>query len=232
MRQYDITELQTSLGYGFRDKSLLEEALTHKSFHYENPKAAAEHNERLEFLGDSVLALVVIRHLFNLKDRLSEAVMSKIKSHIVKGSVLSEIAKEISLGNYLRVGKGEEESGGRHKKSLTSDALEAVIGAVYMDGGMEEASAVILKLFTGRIEAIIESGDFIDHKTRLQEETQMRFGVLPDYRITGTEGKEHKRIFTVEVYIGGRHSGSGTGRTKKEAESLAAKEALEGLSAG
>lgn len=226
---YDISELEKAIGYRFRNKGLLIECLTHKSFHHENPEAAPTHNERLEFLGDSVLGLMVVEYLFDSEGRLKESVMSKIKSYIVKSAVLSEVAKGISLGSYLRLGRGEEETGGRHKVSILSDAMEAVIGAVYIDGGFQEARHLIQRLFKDRLDTAIKSGEFHDYKSELQEECQLRVGVLPEYRLVGEEGQEHKKIFTVEVFVSGKRCGQGRGKSKKEAQTLAAKNALTSL---
>jgi ribonuclease-3 len=227
-KQY-IAELEKRLGYPFKKKELLIEALTHRSFYHENPDKADACNERLEFLGDSVLGFVIVEYLFSLDSRLTESVMAKTKSYLVKESVLSEIANSISLGKYLRLGKGEEATGGRTKGSLLADAAEAVLGAVYLDGGYKKAKELILKLFREKIDAILSSGEFHDFKTVLQEKTQLLFNIIPEYKIIKQEGKEHKKIFTVEVYITGEMFGTGRGRSKKEAETLAAKEALHKL---
>jgi ribonuclease-3 len=227
-KQY-IAELEKRLGYPFKKKELLIEALTHRSFYHENPDKADACNERLEFLGDSVLGFVIVENLFSLDSRLTESVMAKTKSYLVKESVLSEIANSISLGKYLRLGKGEEATGGRTKGSLLADAAEAVLGAVYLDGGYKKAKELILKLFREKIDAILSSGEFHDFKTVLQEKTQLLFNIIPEYKIIKQEGKEHKKIFTVEVYITGEMFGTGRGRSKKEAETLAAKEALHKL---
>ena len=226
MSKQDLRELEESIGYSFTNKGLLSEAITHKSFHHENPAKAPFHNERLEFLGDSVLGLTMVKFLYKSEKNYSESTMSKIKSYLVKESVLSDIAEGISLGRFLRLGKGEEETGGRSKKSILSDALEAVFGAVYIDGGYECAERTILGLFRNKIEAATISEQFFDFKTEFQEESQMRFGVLPDYITVKQEGEEHKKIFTVDVFIKGERCGSGVGRSKKEAETLAAREAL------
>lgn len=226
MSKQDIAGLEINLGYSFKNKELLSESLIHKSFHHENPGKAPLHNERLEFLGDSVLGLVVVEFLFKSDKDYSEATMSKIKSHLVKESVLSDIAADISLGKHLRLGKGEEETGGREKKSILADAMEAVFGAIYCDRGYESARDVILRLLTDKIDAATSSEQFFDFKTDLQEESQVRFGVLPQYKMVKQEGEEHKKMFTIDVFIKGDKFGRGMGRSKKEAETMAAKEAL------
>lgn len=222
-----IAELEKSIGYSFSDKGLLLEAVTHKSYHHENPGEAPTHNERLEFLGDSVLGLAVVEYLFKAGEPRRESTMSKIKSHIVKGKALSEAAREISLGMHLRLGKGEAETGGRDKASILADAMEALIGAVYVDGGYDEARRLVLRLFEDRLDKAMTRGEFHDYKTALQEESQTRFGELPQYRLAGEEGREHDKLFTMEVFIAGRLWGTGTGRSKKEAQSEAAREALD-----
>lgn len=229
MSKNEISTLEDHLGYHFRNEKALIEALTHRSFYHENPEEAVNYNERLEFLGDSVLGFVIVEYLFLSDRQLTESVMAKTKSYLVKESVLSEIANVISLGKYLRLGKGEEATGGRTKRSLLADAVEAVLGAVYLDGGYERARELILRLFKKKIEAIMKSGEFHDFKTELQEKTQMLFSIIPEYILIKQEGEEHKKTFTVEVHIAGERYGTGHGKSKKEAETLAAKEALNRL---
>ena len=229
MPEHDTSHLENSLGYCFRDKKIFLEALTHKSFFHENPDKADTYNERLEFLGDSVLGFVVVEYLFLSDYKLAESVMAKTKSYLVKESVLSEIANAIFLGKYLRLGKGEEVTGGRTKRSLLADAVEALLGAVYIDGGYKKARELIMRLFKEKIDKILRSGEFHDFKTELQEKTQLLFGTIPEYKIIKQEGEEHKKFFTIEVYIEGKRYGDGTGKSKKEAETLAAKEALQKL---
>ncbi|NCO83409.1 MAG: ribonuclease III [Nitrospirae bacterium CG_4_10_14_3_um_filter_44_29] len=231
MSKQDIEELENSLRYYFKDKALLLDAVTHRSFYHENPDTAHSQNERLEFLGDSVLGFVVVEYLFKLEKDYSESTMSKIKSYLVKEAVLFNVAESISLGTHLRLGKGEKETGGRGKKSILADALEAVFGAIYIDGGYERARDVILRLLQDKINAAVSSEQFYDFKTDLQEKSQVMFGVLPRYVTVKQEGEEHKKIFTVEVYIKGDRLGKGSGRSKKEAETAAAKEALSKIKA-
>ena len=229
MTNEEFSELENRLGYSFMDGKVLLEALTHRSFYHENPGKADAYNERLEFLGDSVLGFIIVEYLFSMDHNLTESVMAKTKSYIVKEAVLSEVASSISLGQYLKLGKGEEHTGGRRKKSLLADAFEALLGAVYVDGGYDAAKKIVLSLFRHKIHPIINSGEFHDSKTELQEKTQLLFSSIPEYRIIKQEGEEHRKIFTVEVYISGEKYGSGVGKSKKEAETIAAKEALAGL---
>jgi len=225
----NISAFENSLGYHFGNREFLTEALTHRSFYHENPDKADAYNERLEFLGDSVLGFVIVEYLFCLENKPPESVMAKTKSYLVKEAVLSEIAVSISLGKYLRLGKGEEGTGGRTKKSLLADAVEAVFGAVYLDGGYEKARKVILRLFQEKLDTIISSGEFHDFKTELQEKTQFLFNSIPEYKTIKQEGAEHRKVFTVEVYITGEKFGTGRGKSKKEAETFAAREALSKL---
>jgi len=230
MPRHDSSELEKNLDYSFQNKTLLQEALTHKSYSHENPQRAPVCNERLEFLGDSVLGFVIVEYLFLFKNRLSESVMSKTKSYLVQESVLSEIADSLSLGRYLMLGKGEEATGGRKKKSLLADAVEAVLGAVYLDGGYRKVRKLILKLFKEKVDSVISSGDFHDFKSELQERSQLLFGTIPEYRLIKQEGKEHDRTFTVALYVSGEKLSTGCGRNKKQAETVAAREALKRIS--
>jgi ribonuclease-3 len=226
----DIADLEKKFGYVFKNKKLLIEALTHRSFYHENPDKSITHNERLEFLGDSVLGFVIVEYLFSLNEKFTESVMAKIKSYLVKESVLSEIADSITLGKYLRLGKGEEATGGRQKQSILADTIEAILGAVYIEGGYKKAREVILKLFKEEINTLMDSTRFCDFKTELQEKTQLLFGVLPEYRVVKQEGEEHEKVFTIDVFIEGKKFGKGSGKSKKEAQTLAAREALLQLS--
>ncbi len=222
-------ELETSLGYQFKNSKLLIDALTHKSYHHEKPDESLNYNERLEFLGDSVLGLVIAEALFINETPLTEADMSKMKSYLVKESVLFDTASRLSLGKCLRLGRGEESTGGRQKKSILSDAVEALFGAIFLDSNYETAKSVILRLFSDKIDSIISKKEGHDFKSELQEKSQSMFGILPEYRIVKQEGEEHKKVFTVDVYINGQLCGSGIGKSKKDAQMNAAKEALEKL---
>ncbi|MFZ5995919.1 MAG: ribonuclease III [Nitrospirota bacterium] len=222
-------EIEASLGYVFKNKKLLLNALTHKSFHHENASKNPAHNERLEFLGDSVLGLIIAEALYLEQGGLTEADMSKMKSYLVKESVLFEMASKLSLGTYLRLGKGEESTGGRTKKSVLSDAFEALVGAIFLDSDYPTAKAVVLGLFRERIPAVMLKQEGYDYKSELQERCQSMFGMLPDYKIVKQEGEEHKKVFTAEVYIKDTLYGSGIGKSKKEAQMAAAKGALEQL---
>ncbi len=221
-----IEEVEKNLQYSFTRKELLLEALTHKSYYHENREKTDVHNERLEFLGDSVIGLVIVEFLFLHEQSYNEAVLAKIKSYIVSEPVFAEIAQELSLGESLLLGKGEKSTGGISKKSILANTFEAVIGAAYLDGGFEKAKEIIRRLFTERLMRAMASGDFFDYKTELQEKSQMLFGKLPEYHVIKQQGDEHERIFTIAVSLNGRQLGIASGRRKKEAEALAAKQAL------
>lgn len=222
-------DLEKKFYHVFKNKALLEEALTHKSYFHEH-RDAVFYNERLEFLGDAVLGLVVVEHLFRLKDQYPESVLAKMKSFLVSEGVLADIASSLSLGTYMRLGRGEEATGGRNKKSILSDAFEAVIGAIFLDAGYEKTKETVLFFLKGKLQPNLSIADVYDYKTALQEMSQLHYGVLPEYRLLREEGAEHERIFTVAVFINGKKYGVGTGKRKKEAESQAAKKALEQLS--
>ncbi|MCE5312284.1 MAG: ribonuclease III [Nitrospiraceae bacterium] len=225
----NLSKLENALGVSFRDRELLNEALTHKSFYHESREKNISYNERLEFLGDSVLGLVVAEYLFSINPQLSEARMSKIKSLVVKEASLHDIAEEISVGSCLRLGKGEESSGGRSKKSVLADAVEAIIGAVFLDAGFDAARKTVLHLLEEKILRAASKNEGTDHKSELQELSQELFGSLPVYRIAAQEGEEHEKIFTSEVIVNGELFGSGRGRSKKESEKAAAEAALKKL---
>jgi ribonuclease-3 len=222
----NLKKLENALGYTFNDIALLEEALTHSSYANEHQKEGIRDNERLEFLGDAVLGLSVVESLFRAEDRLPESEMARLKSFLVSKTVLSDIARTLSIGQFLRLGKGELRTGGRDKDNILADAMEAIFGAIYIDGGFHEAKAVILKLLKERIHEALRTREAHDFKTVLQELTQDRFGVLPEYSVVKEEGLEHKKTYVVEVMIKGEKMGEGRGRSKKEAQMMAAKKAI------
>ncbi|MFC1770151.1 ribonuclease III [Nitrospirota bacterium] len=225
----ELRDIQSRLGYSFRDESIFLEALTHKSFHYEHPEDSQGHNERLEFLGDSILGVIVAEYLFKREERMTEAMMSKVKSYVVKGTVLAVVADALELGNCMRLGRGEEDTGGREKPTLLANIMEAVIGAVYIDGGMDVARGFVLQLLEDRLDESVVTGDFRDYKTVLQEATQERWAEIPEYRLVKEDGLDHQRTYTVEVHINKELFGTGSGTSKKQAQKAAAKAALNKL---
>jgi len=223
------TELEQTIGYSFRNSDLLLQALTHRTFSHEHPEAAPLFNERLEFLGDAVLGLVISEELFGRYPDLNEGVLSKLKAALVRERTLASVARSLNLGDSLRLGRGEEQTGGREKRSLLADAVEALIAAVFLDGGLGAARALIGRFFEGRIEEAAEAGRSFDAKTTLQELAYRLSGQQPEYRLTGESGPDHLKTFAVEVLLQKKVLGQGSGRNKKEAEQAAARAALKRL---
>jgi ribonuclease III len=224
----DPAELRHALGVPIMPKSL-ERALTHRSYAYENSNPPT--NERLEFLGDSVLGLVVTDTLFRGYPNLPEGQLAKLRAAVVQMRALAEVAaRELSLGSYVKLGRGEEVTGGRKKPSILADTLEAIIGAVYIDCGLAEASALVHRLFDPVIANAAELGAGLDWKTSLQELTAAQMLGVPDYQVDES-GPDHQKSFRAVVRVGGRELGSGEGRTKKEAEQHAAETAWKAISA-
>lgn len=215
--------LEETIGYRFRRPELLEEALTHKSRAFEGGEE--RHNERLEFLGDSVLSAAVAHHLFESLPGENEGRLSKMKASLVSRGTLARWGMEIGLGDHVRLGSGEEATGGRSRPSILANALEAVIGAVYLDGGYEAARGFVDRCFLSRRPKFVET----DFKSRLQEVVQKKYKVPPSYKLVRTAGPDHEKVFSVKVQIGAKTLGTGEGRTKKEAEQAAAEDALRRL---
>ena len=225
-----LDALQSALDYQFRNSRLLEEALTHKSFVNEQRPAVCTDNERLEFLGDAVLSLVVSEQLATLLPQSPEGALSKHKARLVSEPMLAGIAKRLNLGSCLRLGRGEELSRGREKDSLLADAVEAVIAAVHLDGGLEASRLVVARLFRHEFSQVASQrhrpGED-DYKTQVQEWCQRHFDSLPSYVVVRESGPDHDKVFEVEVSVNGEVVGRGIGRSKKEAEQSAAKQALQ-----
>jgi ribonuclease-3 len=227
MSDEKFKELQTQLDYRFRKPDLLLEAVTHKSYLNEIRDPSRKDNERLEFLGDAVLDLAVSEHLTDIYPSSTEGELSKMKARIVSERALAKVARRLLLGQYLLLGRGEELTHGREKPSILADGLEAVIAAIYLDGGFIEAKGFILKAFSEEIEGLAHPKGPLDYKTELQEYCQKEFDTLPQYRVLREFGPDHEKTFEVELSIRGEVWGIGQGRSKKEAEQQAAKQALE-----
>ena len=223
-----MTALEERLGYSFRNRALLETALTHSSYANENRASGIVCNERLEFLGDSVLGVTVADFLYRHFPDMPEGRMTRLRAELVCEQSLHRVALELHLGDYLRLGKGEEHNGGRKRASILSDAVEAVIAAMYLDAGMETAAEFIHRCLLDDVRAI-ETPTFTDYKTSLQELVQRHSGQVLSYELVGEEGPDHAKTFRVQVCLNGDPIGRGTGRTKKEAEQAAAANALEAL---
>ena len=223
-----MTALEERLGYSFRNRALLETALTHSSYANENRAFGIVCNERLEFLGDSVLGVTVADFLYRHFPDMPEGRMTRLRAELVCEQSLHRVALELHLGDYLRLGKGEEHNGGRKRASILSDAVEAVIAAMYLDAGMETAAGFIHRCLLDDVRAI-ETPTFTDYKTSLQELVQRHSGQVLSYELVGEEGPDHAKTFRVQVCLNGDPIGRGIGRTKKEAEQTAAANALEAL---
>ncbi len=221
--------LERALDLSFGEPSMEEAALTHRSFAFE--QGVQPTNERLEFLGDAVLGLVITDLAYRAFPELSEGELAKLRAAMVNMAMLAEVAKGLGLGDIIMLGRGEELSGGRQKASILGDAMEAVFGAVYLDKGIEVAHQVIERLFWPRISAYVRGEGDRDYKTSLQELAAQDLGRLPEYRVE-ERGPDHEKEFTATVYLSGREFGRGTGRSKKEAEQRAAHEAHERLARG
>jgi ribonuclease III len=222
-----LSLLQKALDYNFKDRALLLRCLTHVSF--ERKKGEA-HNEVLEFLGDAVLDLAVSDLLMRRNPEKSEGVLSKMRAALVNSTILAKKATELGFGPLLRIGKGEELSGGRTKSSILAGAFEAILGGVYQDGGYEVARRVVERFFAADV-----TGKALgqhDYKTRLQEISQMIFHALPSYRIVSETGPDHEKLFVTEIAVAGQILGTGSGKSKKQSEQEAAKKALDALQSG
>lgn len=218
-----MESLENKLGYRFRDGELLAEALNHSSYANEH-KGSLGSNERLEFLGDSVLGFVSAEYLFRLHPDLPEGDLTRMRAALVCEQSLYEVAKELDLGSYLKLGRGEEAGGGRHRQSILADATEAVFAAVYLDGGIEEARKLIVRVLLSQAPAAEERRDY---KTTLQEVVQRRSGQVLTYHMVAQSGPDHNKKFLFEVRLNDRPIGQGEGRSKKEAEQAAAQDALD-----
>ena len=212
--------LEKNLGYQFNDQALMQRALTHRS-------AGNNNNERLEFLGDAVLGCVIADELFRNFPQVREGRLSRLRSSLVRGETLAEIGKEISIGDFLQLGSGERKSGGHHRDSIIADAVEAVIGAIYIDSDYMHCKQCILTLFGGRLNALTDEAVLKDAKTRLQELLQAEHKLLPEYSVTDVTGEAHAQHFSVECAVDGDVVTRGEGSSRRHAEQEAAKTMLE-----
>jgi ribonuclease III len=228
-RTDEVFPLQKTLGYTFSDIRLLNKALTHKSYVNERSEFL-KHNERFEFLGDSVLDVLVSDYLVCEFIDYTEGTLSKIRAAVVNETCLADLARKIELGKYLLLGKGEDMSGGRNKSSILADAFEAVVGALFRDGGLESACQVFLPLLKDEISNFSHSWDFRDFKSELQEYIQNKGVCTPSYKVINEFGPDHAKEFEVTVIIKNQVKGRGLGSSKKEAEQAAAKMAMEKFS--
>ncbi len=221
-----IDKLERKLGYQFKDAGLINLALTHRS-------ANSKHNERLEFLGDSILSFVIADDLYHRFPKVNEGDMSRMRATLVRGHTLAELGREFDLGDYLKLGPGELKSGGFRRDSILADAVEAIIGAIYLDSGIEKVRSIVLSWYNSRLEAIKPGVSQKDPKTRLQEFLQGRRKPLPVYTVTNIKGEAHNQEFTVECEVAGVDKPViGKGTSRRKAEQAAAETALEQLTNG
>ena len=219
--------LESKLGYQFKNRKLLDHALTHSSYVNEHHLGSISSNERLEFLGDSVLGMIVADHLYRAFPDLPEGDLTRIRANLVCEGSLVLVAKEWELGRYLKLGKGENACGGRNRPSILADAVEAVLAAVFLDGGLEYDRAIIQRFLLDRMEQVNRASR--DHKTYLQELVQRKSGQVLHYELVGESGPDHNKTFQMQVLLNGRPIGQGSGHSKKEAEQAAANAAIERL---
>lgn len=219
--------LSRRLGYEFADQSLLRRALAHRSWCAE--VGGEPSNERLEFLGDAVLGWVIAEIVYRRHNELPEGKLTDLRKSVVNATALAEVAESIGLGEWLLLGKGEDSAGGRQKPSILSDAFEAVLGAVYLDGGVDAATALVARLFSDRLDVAAGQLDRLDHKTLLQELTARLYDTAPVYLLTES-GPDHSKTFKATVMVAGASLGTGEGKSKKLAEQQAASEAYDALS--
>lgn len=225
-RNEQLKALSDKLEYRFKNIGLLNEALTHSSYANENKKRRIKYNERLEFLGDAVLSIVISDYLYNTLSTFQEGELTKIRASIVCEPSLANCSLSMNIGQYLLLGKGEDTTGGRERVSILADTFEAIIGAIYLDGGLAEAKKFILRRLRTTIEGAIEGRVFQDYKTHLQEIIQSANAEKIMYEVVDEEGPDHNKVFYVHVKVGEKVAGKGSGKSKKEAEQNAAKEAL------
>lgn len=223
----NLKNLEKTLGITFKNQKLLARSLVHRSYLNENPESHLSSNERLEFLGDAVLSFIISDLLFSWFPTYQEGYLTNLRSRIVRTTSLAQIAKKLELGNYLLLGRGEQESGGGKKTSLLADSLEALIGAIYLDQGSQAAREFIKREFTPFMEKLLKKPRAKDYKSTLQETVQAEVKKFPVYKILKAVGPAHAKIFIVAVYLKGEILGQGRGASKQEAEQQAAKIALE-----
>jgi ribonuclease-3 len=231
-RKKNLQEFEEIIEIQFDNIDLLDCALTHSSYANQHNLSYNHHNERLEFLGDAVLSIVVSEYLYKKYRSKQEGKLTKIRAGVVCESSLAEVARKIMINRYIRIGKGEELSGGREKESLIADACEAVIAAIYLDKGIETARGFIINNFSRKIELAGKGKSYSDYKTKLQEYVQKNMLSAIKYMVVGESGPDHNKTFVTEVYLDKKCYGRGQGKSKKEAEQNAAKEALISLGVG
>jgi len=222
----DLEQIELELGLTFKDKTLLQRALIHRSFLNEYPEGLLMDNERLEFLGDAVIDFVTAELLYNRYPEMDEGQLTRLRAALVRTESLAQQAVRLQLGKHIRLGRGEVSSGGRNRPNILCGTFEALMGALYLDQGVEAVKRVLLAVFQPAAEEVVQSHSDHDAKSLLQEITQAEAQITPSYHIVGESGPDHAKEFTVEVYLGGQVLGRGRGRSKQVAEQAAAHDAL------
>jgi ribonuclease III len=223
----DFTPLENALGISFTDKGLLERAFIHRSYINENPRSGREHNERLEFLGDAVIELIVTDYLFREYQTHTEGELTAYRSSLVNAVIMAEVANELGMNDYLLLSKGEQKDTGRARQTILANTYESFVGALYIDQGYDVCKTFILNTLVPRLGEIIKKKSWKDAKSQIQEEAQERVGVTPSYRVVGESGPDHDKYFTIGVFFAEKKIAEGKGRSKQEAEQKAALAALE-----
>lgn len=226
MKQNQLDNLETKISYKFKNRKLLLEALTHRSYLNEHPSSKIRDNERLEFLGDAVMDLITSEYIYLSMKKSNEGELSKIKSQIISEIIFSTISKELELGKYIFLSNGECLSGGRKRNSILGDVFEALVGAIFLDSDYMTTKEVVLELIKDKIDNIDKIDEILDYKTELQELSQLRFKLVPTYEIISENGPDHDKTFEIGVYINKKVMGIAKARSKKMAEKKAAKIAL------
>lgn len=224
----ELSSLEQKLGYAFSNQELLRQALVHRSYLNENPDFQLGHNERLEFLGDAVLELVVTDHLYHHYN-VPEGELTSLRAAIVRGEMLSQVARELNIDNFLLLSRGESKDRGKARNYILANAVEAVIGALYLDHGYEATAALIDRLIISKLPEVVARGLHIDNKSKFQELAQEKFRITPVYEVLREEGLDHAKQFVVGVFLGDKQMGQGSGTSKQEAQQKAAQEALRQL---
>jgi ribonuclease-3 len=222
-------DLERRVGYAFRDPAIERQVFTHSSYRHENPGEPGLDNERLEFLGDSILGFLVSRALYERFPERSEGELTRRRAHLVSAHHLARKARALELGQELYLGRGEEKGGGRDKESILADAYESLIAGIFLDGGMDAAAAFVAREFAAEVQEPLEQAPPVDYKSRLQERLHATLGPEPSYRVVEEAGPDHAKVFEVRVLVGEREVGRGLGASKKAAQQAAARAALEAL---
>jgi ribonuclease III len=228
----DYTKITENIGYTFKNEDLLKEALTHRSYLNEHPEWRLPHNERMEFLGDAVLELVVTEELFNRYPDKEEGWMTSVRAALVNYQTLADVGRSVGIDSAVLLSRGESKDTGRAREVILANALESLIGAIYQDGGYPAARKFINQVVTSRLEDIIRNALHVDAKSQLQEKVQASLKVTPVYKVLSSEGPDHKKVFTIGVYFGDKLVAQGNGPSKQDGEVEAARKALAILEEG